>query len=147
MTVGLQSVKHVLMNSGISIPKENITDQDNVLTEYILVISYHVIGTKPHTRTHTAEDQDEYTMEDDIHHQQKIFFSASYNIGQKFHITSVKPFQRNRICADLEGQDTLVVHPTGSGKSLCFQFPSVDENKKAVVITPTISLMKNEIRK
>ena len=37
MTVGLQSVKHV-MNSGISIPKENITNQDNVLTEYLLYL-------------------------------------------------------------------------------------------------------------
>ena len=47
----------------------------------------------------------------------------------------------------MEGQDTLVVQPTGSGKSLCFQFPPVYQNKKAVVITPTISLMQDQVQK
>ena len=44
-------------------------------------------------------------------------------------------------------RNTLVIYPTGSGKSLCFQFPPVYENKKAVVITPTISLMQDQVYK
>ena len=49
------------------------------------------------------------------------------------------------ISALLSGKNCLVVHPTGSGKSLCFQFPPVFENKKAIVLTPTISLMQDQV--
>ena len=45
----------------------------------------------------------------------------------------------------LEGHDSLVLQPTGSGKSLCFQFPPIYENKKAIVISPTISLMQDQV--
>ena len=38
-----------------------------------------------------------------------------------------------------------MIHPTGSGKSLCFQFPPVFQEKKAFVITPTISLMQDQV--
>ena len=58
-------------------------------------------------------------------------------------MTSFKKFQREIIDATLQGKDTLVIHPTGSGKSLCFQFPSV----YAIVITPTISLMHDQVSK
>ena len=45
----------------------------------------------------------------------------------------------------MDCRDTLVVQPTGSGQSLCFQFPPVHQNKKSVVITPTISLMQDQV--
>ena len=45
----------------------------------------------------------------------------------------------------LEGHDSLVLQPTGSGKSLCFQFPPIYENKKAIVISPTICLMQDQV--
>ena len=38
-----------------------------------------------------------------------------------------------------------MIHPTGNGKSLCFQFPLVFQEKKAFVITPTISLMQDQV--
>ena len=44
-------------------------------------------------------------------------------------------------------KDTLVLYPTGSGKSLCFQFPPIYENKKGIIITPTISLMQDQLDK
>ena len=50
-------------------------------------------------------------------------------LAEKFHLTSFKPFQKTVINATLEGKDTLVIQPTGSGKSLCFLFPPVHENK------------------
>ncbi len=49
------------------------------------------------------------------------------------------------ICATLEGKDTLVVQPTGAGKRLCFQFPTTVTNKMTIVITPTISLMIDQV--
>lgn len=68
-------------------------------------------------------------------------------LAEKFHLTSFKPFQREVIDASLQGKDSLIIYPTGSGKSLCFQFPPVYENKKAVIITPTISLMQDQVQK
>ena len=65
-------------------------------------------------------------------------------LAERFGLTSFKCFQRTVIDAVLEGRDTLVVHPTGSGKSLCFQFPPVFQNKKSIVVTPTISLMQDQ---
>ena len=67
-------------------------------------------------------------------------------LAEKFRLTSFKPFQREIISATLEGKDSLVIYLTESGKSLCFQFPPVHENK-GIIITPTISLMQDQVEK
>ena len=52
-------------------------------------------------------------------------------LADKFHLTHFKDFQTNVINAVLNKRDTLslVIQPTGSGKSLCFQFPAVYTKK------------------
>ena len=59
--------------------------------------------------------------------------------------TSFRPLQRDAMEAVLAARDSLVVMPTGGGKSLCFQAPAVVQGRLALVISPLISLMKDQV--
>ena len=57
----------------------------------------------------------------------------------------LRPLQAEAIRAGLERRDSLVVMPTGGGKSLCYQVPPAVANRTDVVVSPLIALMKDQV--
>jgi len=56
-----------------------------------------------------------------------------------------RPLQEDAMRAVLDGRDSLVVLPTGGGKSLCYQAPAVLRGDTTVVVSPLIALMKDQV--
>ena len=66
-------------------------------------------------------------------------------IARYWGYTTFRPLQREAMEAVLAGRDSIVVLPTGGGKSLCFQAPAVVHPGLALIVSPLISLMKDQV--
>jgi ATP-dependent DNA helicase RecQ len=66
-------------------------------------------------------------------------------IEQHWGYRTFRPLQERAMRAVLDGRDSLVVLPTGGGKSLCYQAPAVLRGGTTVVVSPLISLMKDQV--
>ncbi len=66
-------------------------------------------------------------------------------IRDYFGFRRFRPGQAEAVNSALQGRDTLVVMPTGSGKSLCFQLTAIALEGITVVVSPLISLMKDQV--
>ncbi|MEX2219000.1 MAG: RecQ family ATP-dependent DNA helicase [Phycisphaerales bacterium] len=62
-----------------------------------------------------------------------------------FGFDTLRPLQEEALRAALRGQDSLLVMPTGGGKSLCYQLPPLLTESLTVVVSPLIALMKDQV--
>src|ERR1044072_9242262 len=68
-------------------------------------------------------------------------------LRETFGLAKLRPGQAEVIRSVLEGHNTLAIMPTGAGKSLCYQLPALHLPGMTVVVSPLISLMKDQVDK
>ena len=72
--------------------------------------------------------------------------TAQETLKEYWGYDSFRPKQEEIVSAALEGRDVLAILPTGGGKSVCFQVPGMMREGIAIVVTPLIALMKDQVQ-
>jgi len=72
-------------------------------------------------------------------------FDLETSLQNYFGFNQFKGTQEAAINTLLSGQDTFVIMPTGGGKSLCYQLPAMMSDGVAIIVSPLIALMKNQV--
>ena len=71
--------------------------------------------------------------------------SAAEGLAQFFGFDQFKGEQEQVVQSLLDGRNVFVIMPTGGGKSLCYQLPALVQEGTAIVVSPLIALMKNQV--
>jgi len=82
----------------------------------------------------------------DFSYSQEDCDTLVYGLASKhFGISNLYPFQLRAVSTTVSGRDSLVIQPTGKGKSLCYQLMALQQKKLAVVFVPTLALMYDQV--
>ena len=82
-------------------------------------------------------------MESELHIEKQIDLKVA--LRHYFGFDQFKGEQEAIIRNVLNGKNTFVIMPTGGGKSMCYQLPSLLMNGTAIIVSPLIALMKNQV--
>jgi ATP-dependent DNA helicase RecQ len=74
-----------------------------------------------------------------------FFMDLQAALHRHFGFAGFRPGQREACEAALAGRDVMVVMPTGSGKSLCYQLPALLRDDVTVVVSPLVALMQDQV--
>lgn len=113
----------------------------------------HQVKKLGHTEDLQGEECDYYSLlfeiivvsqASDLDHESTVICGLAV---QYFQLLTIHSWQKKVISAAINNRDTLVIQPTGSGKSLCYVIPPLYRASTAVIISPTISLMMDQVTK
>ena len=110
---------------------------DEELRCYAQLSGWMAIEPSPADRSN-VEDENPMPMNDRMAEAQKTLKSV-------FGYDEFWPLQAESIANILDGRDTLIIMPTGGGKSICYQLPALIWPGMTVVVSPLISLMQDQV--
>ena len=85
------------------------------------------------------------TTKDKISANGKKKFDLHFALQENFGFDKFKGTQEKAIESLMVVKDTFVIMPTGGGKSLCYQLPAMVSDGVAIIVSPLIALMKNQV--
>jgi DNA topoisomerase III len=119
------------------------------ISDYVRSVVGRVSQTTPVARTAPPSAQAETTVAKEAPARKAIASDATLSqlLQSVFGFPSFRPNQEAVCQAVTAGEDALLVMPTGSGKSLCYQLPGLARGGTTLVISPLIALMDDQVRK
>ncbi len=120
-------VAQALAKARAAAPPARLLDHDATAQLALSGLDRIDVGAPPERRYHGPSDPDALLAHFGLH--------------------EFRPGQREAVAAALAGRDSLVVMPTGAGKSLCYQLPGINSDALTVVVSPLIALMADQYRR